>query len=776
MKIISHSGTAISVISGLICGASLLSLVTTKDPNIKSFAFNLGVLTAGISVSAAATSTLSKNSLDSQVQEFLSKNDNELNRLKLQNQRLETENTKYKNILQEVQGFNEKLKLQVNNQEEIIKGLQLATELKLQELVRKLSTEDTFHLELTTAIKDEFYQLIFYRIDTDYERLGDMAVAKLEDERYQNIHPQLQKYYQNIKNYRNQHCDDLKSIPQLEGTALEVIKSVADIYFNVSDQISALKVRFRNLLNTEERLTLGELNNALLEYQDPKQYVPAEKVKKALSLSAIGNEEIILKLSNSFNLNKASFEELKEQVADLLDEIDAKNLEIHDLKNEVRKLNLPRHFYGSSNIPLAGNDIINYYYEKYGYRLDGMNWEESETGYKLLFSIRRNPGIGKKELEADNSIEQLAAFTNALHKTLPEFDFNYQHCLLTLSVQLRKVVKPELTPDDIFRECDVIRADKFGSTIKRYHIDKTGKPTLRVMSATGGGKGIMVKNLVDFYLQNIPGYEIWLSDPQHGSDEDYWYCDKTAKSPSEAKQLFNRYAQVLRQRDDKTSTNPKTPIIAVFDEFDKKHDLEDKKTASDIWTTIRHHNMRLVLIGQCSEVGRNKWTWDDMLNCGLLFIENGIDTFVKHATKDLGMKADDFDAFVVRYNKVSKWMVQANKEIDLPENHYRIACLYVNGRAYLMELPRALKAPLTSGKSWLVSEPFETSKPEDTMTQWTEISHPSELHKPAICCKHCGSTKFEKHSRVKDAAKHRYLCLNVECGKTFVADKLTNSN
>ncbi|MFL9458390.1 hypothetical protein AB0758_46165 [Tolypothrix bouteillei VB521301_2] len=393
--------------------------------------------------------------------------------------------------------------------------------------------------------------------------------------------------------------------------------------------------------------------------------------------------------------------------------LEQRNLVINDLTNEVenllhenKELQKPLLAIGTSDYALAANRIANYYHQNYGYKLDVISWQENETGYSILFATRRNPGLTESELLPHNTLEQLAAFTNALQGTLPKFTFNYQHSTVTLEVTLRKPVSKEITVEDIFRECGILRAELFGQTIRKYHIEKTGKPTLRVMSATGGGKGIAVKNLLNYYLQNLDGYEIWLSDPQHGSEEDYWDCEKAAINPNQASTLFNKFAQLLRSRDAKTSSDPNIPVLAIFDEFDKKHDLDDKKTASEIWTTIRHHSMRLVLIGQSGEVGKNRWTWDEMNNCCLLFISNAIDTFIKHADKDLGMNSETLEKFTKNYNKAFKWIAKANVDIS-PENQYRLAALYCNGQALLLEIPPAFKGILSDGKSWLASKPFE---------------------------------------------------------------------
>jgi len=78
--------------------------------------------------------------------------------------------------------------------------------------------------------------------------------------------------------------------------------------------------------------------------------------------------------------------------------------------------------------------------------------------------------------------------------------------------------------------------------------------------------------------------------------------------------------------------------------------------------------------------------------------------------------------------------------------------------------------PLFSADEFLDS----LSTPAQKEVSPNPVSVPVSL--PQIQCPHCGSEKFKKNRAVTDADKYRYLCLNVECNKTFVADRLTNSN
>jgi predicted RNA-binding Zn-ribbon protein involved in translation (DUF1610 family) len=441
--------------------------------------------------------------------------------------------------------------------------------------------------------------------------------------------------------------------------------------------------------------------------------------------------------------------------AQLLDLLEQRNLVIDDLQKQNETLSkvvdFPFEMYGGSKYAENANKIARYYGQLLGKKLDCLDWQETELGYRLIFSVRRNPSVTLNQLKQNESLEQIAYLAQALDGTTPEFTILTHNATISLDVQTRRAIKKALpTIEDTFRECGVIRADLFGATVAKYHIDKTGKPTLRVMSATGGGKGIAVKNLMDYYLKNVDGYEIWLSDPQDGSEEDYWDCEKAATTPTTASNLFNKFATLLRSRDAKTSTEPSTPILGVFDEFDKKHPMDDKLTASQIWTTIRHHSMRLILIGQSGEVGKNKWTWDEMMNCSLLFITDAIPTFIKHAEKDLQMNPIKLKKFVDAYNKAKTHIDDANKDIE-PENQYRLAALYCGGQTLLLEIPSAHKGLLTDGRSCLVTTPFEKA---NLINKSVEAAQELTVN---LFCPHCDSPNIIKKG-TNSKGRQLYSC------------------
>ncbi|MEO0933842.1 MAG: hypothetical protein AAFY21_08810, partial [Cyanobacteria bacterium J06641_2] len=100
---------------------------------------------------------------------------------------------------------------------------------------------------------------------------------------------------------------------------------------------------------------------------------------------------------------------------------------------------------------------------------------------------------------------------------------------------------PVLKDDEIYRFLE--KSSAFGQIIRdAQNHRKGGKPTLRIMSGTGGGKSLVGKLIIQEYCNRENDYEIRLSDPLHGSDQDYWNCPKVATDKKSAHKAFLDYA------------------------------------------------------------------------------------------------------------------------------------------------------------------------------------------------------------------------------------------
>ena len=399
------------------------------------------------------------------------------------------------------------------------------------------------------------------------------------------------------------------------------------------------------------------------------------------------------------------------------------------------------------------NYIANELWENYQIALKLHGVIETETGFKAGYGYSNTANREYIAQCIDTNREQWRDLKGIYQINQPHLP---KH-LPVIEVSFIIDRPPVLKDDEIYRFLE--RSTAFGQIIRdAQNHRKGGKPTLRIMSGTGGGKSLIGKLIILEYCNHETDYEIRLSDPLHGSEQDYWNCPKVATDKKTAHKAFLDFANEHKARSNKTSTNKNQKILGMFDEFDKQHSQDDKKLAAEIWTAIRHNKMRLILFGQSAEVGGTSWTWDDMNNCSMLFLGDGIATAIKHY-KDIGFSVKYKNQLQRQYEQIKDWLKDKNQGLDAAKE-YRVALLVIGQDAKFLELPPAQIEPVSNNKSWVVSTSFQNldRDKEQVTTVDTKV-------KPT--CPDCGTA-----SNTPFGKTGRYKCLNTDCSrKTFTPKK-----
>lgn len=400
-------------------------------------------------------------------------------------------------------------------------------------------------------------------------------------------------------------------------------------------------------------------------------------------------------------------------------------------------------------------------------------------GYKTVDDITYFACNYPLSMGGTNTALRINSNLKDLQTTLGLYSLKVEHDKIhdCIAVSYRINAPKPPSDDDIYKQ-GLIPASLFCDTIFKATDHTTqGKPTLRIMAATGEGKGIVTKNLVG-YFSELEEWEIWISDPLHGSDQDYWDAPKIATDNKEAKQAYKLFHQLHRTRkDDKVNGFTDRYVLGIFDEFDKQHSDTDKETAKDIMTALRHTKQRQMLIGQCAEVGSNGWSWDDMKNCSMLVLGDSIGTLCKHLVKDLGWTIKKSNEVKRKYEKFSDWAQKKNESNpDIPnENAYRIGLLVVGSRYDFLELPNAHKGIIRSGKGILRdSLSINTQKVTSTNSNSDNLEGTQKtVLQVEIKCPHCESTSYSRNGKTKTSTPvQKYVCKN--CSKSFTHNDLIN--
>ena len=315
-------------------------------------------------------------------------------------------------------------------------------------------------------------------------------------------HSDYQEYFQSILDeFETYKIKFLKKIEEYEAVdtfddlldiGLELQEMIIDKSFELRSKAQQILIKDLGAI-LDDSLPVDELeeiiNTLTGQAKEKIELVEAnlEADKRAIASEwVVSNEQIVSSYKNNYTdvLNNAK---------EALNRIDT-------LEKELTELRKPLQLFGDSTYARAANSISGWYYSKYQYLLDAINWEEIETGFKILFSIRRNPGLTEQEIYADNSREQLAAFTNALHPTLPEFEFNRQNSTATLTVQLRQKVKKVVSPEEFTQNLrDTLQPPE--ALIKfvgdAYHVG--------LWAETGSGKTTAMSNIIGGMFQELGG-------------------------------------------------------------------------------------------------------------------------------------------------------------------------------------------------------------------------------------------------------------------------------
>jgi chromosome segregation ATPase len=186
----------------------------------------------------------------------------------------------------------------------------------------------------------------------------------------------------------NFHCSLVNEITSLDGTVSEILTNAIDIYSQVNDEIAAIRVRFRNLLNIDERRALDNAYETLADYS--KKFTPIDKAQGLLNEYSQFQKKQLENLYKSINENDNSLEEMRGQVSDLLNQLDAQHLKIAQLNQQILDLKKPLKWsFAQSRELQIGNLIIEYFWQS-GIYLDRTHSQGDVYSVKLYFQIDRN--------------------------------------------------------------------------------------------------------------------------------------------------------------------------------------------------------------------------------------------------------------------------------------------------------------------------------------------------------------------------------------------------
>ncbi|MBW4607214.1 MAG: hypothetical protein KME22_08310 [Hassallia sp. WJT32-NPBG1] len=763
---------SLTVVASLLCLGGVLSFVKSKQP----LAVNIIVASASVAISSELISRNNHKKANEQLADIAANHTKEW-------QVLNTQLEQQTKVLKEAETLRDELQQEFSNASDTIilknqtieilqskvNQLIASFELKTQELDSKLQQEDMRYQELIDVFKGLIFEHLNDRIYKFFNSLDESISKKLDSEDYQAIHDNLLPFKDKLQLHYDAHCQLLKSIDEIDGELPDIVTDILGIYSRIVDEQTALKTRFRNLLNLDERRSLEDAYNTLADYS--KTHTPITKAKKLLGEYNAFQKNQLNNLGEQLEHNVNSLSEMRGQVFDLIAQIERISLEKVALKDELAKLNQPQiwRLAQGSNELTKGNIIINYFWSK-GIKLDRAFTNGDVYESKIYYHTDNNPRtlVFKELNDHSEALQQLCLTLKPI-----TFDWDADKGLMVASLTWKAREKEEKL--DELSDKAIERLARSWDTWKK-HAKKWNR--IRITGGSGAGKSPLTERIVSEQLQHkkVKAIDaIKLYNPQSGSRKDNWSFPSVGKTHQDSIRGVAELTALCGRKYQGSFG------IWVFDEVDsslrqapgKKRptadDPEPEPTMSanmlSIITQIDHTSQAVFYLGQGANTGKipntTKGDWNNLVAIHIngnskdyLRLADHIDT----ESKDKLMKQADL---------LQKYCDRKNSELGLDRvepGAYRYALVDEFGeKQYFVMLP------LFSADEFLDSLSTPAQKESSVKPSLVAVSLPQ------IQCPHCQSKEFKKHSRVADAHKYRYSCLNVECKKTFVADVLTNT-
>lgn len=741
--------TFITTIAGLLLtGASIITFVTSDKQNTRNFSLNFGLLTLGVSVGSLAASNLMATKVLGEDERITNKFTSEIKGLDRINTELKDRLFIQKSVLTEHETKVNELEKLVAEKDIVVQNLRVAFEnlqretvIKHRELDAQLARENTDRIDLYAEIIKAFSSDLNYKIDESYNGLARSVESKLASQKYTVLHSRLQDFWNKLRDSLATSRKLLLDLQEIEFSTTEL----TDIYFAISGEIATRKVQYRNLLNTVERTTLKEFEEELRERRDPQNYVPKSKVIQALDSNDAyyGNQKDYFSTALSQQLENLN--NLRENVSDLINQIDEKNLEIANLKSEINQNRKPLKWTLANSRELEiGNMIIDYFWKDgTGYYLDRSFHESDGYDCKLYFQIDRNPRqIVENELNERS--EELQQFCRVLKPVT--FKYSGSKGLMVATVTLKE--RPKAEPlADISRIC---KPHTF------FKAAVSGYERWRVTGGSQAGKSPTAQFIADaITAYSSKEVKVRLFNPQHGSKKDNWQYRAEGRNAEECLKGFKTLGDEIKYRQSKKLSTD-TFDLFIFDELDS---IIDEMGATKVKQPLRyaikqasHQDVGIIIIGQSSAANVvSGMTWSDWNSTAQFHLGDNAKLFIENRwDKEPELR----DEYLKQFATVRDFYQRKNDELGLTISDYgyfRFAFVAIpNQKAYFIEIPAFIFEP--------VEKPEASAQLDEKIEPIAHAVRSTAQPTPENCPK-CGSTNLGTHGALRHKCK--------DCGKTW---------
>lgn len=623
----------------------------------------VGYIGMGGSVSGFVASVITKKKLAKSAtgivivkNEQIQKSIDDISKLNIEYRALEAKKEKVLELANQALKLQEELKILQESNDELI-----GEKSKLKEQLQEVIANSTVNLE---NIKQIVLEAIGERQRALYQALEGLT---------------RRKEYPLPADCVNILKTDIDEIIKRYFSALQEAFCVEDscnILHWATDELANVKVRmikshqsFRINALISQVTKLEEVNN---EWQQAG-LVPRSTLEKVKADCIARLKEFHLDAKSQLGEVWGYANELEKQLPEDEKFFERLKTELQNYERKLEEASKPHRFVGTTEQAKVGNALIDYYLRS-GIVLDAIDWMGTEVGYKLMFHFGRNGVyISPDQLHENDARQQIKVMTSSL--SLPEFKQSERGGHLYLEVQQRLPQKR-----DNVKESQRILLD-LDKAIAKIIASLSDKPTIRIMGATGEGKGVMARYLLNRILESNNWYTR-LHDPQDGSSEDYWGIPKVSRQGTELeKALIGIHDQMI----DREANGWKIGTLDILDEIDTHLDKQAKKdNFIDLISRIRHLGMKLILIGQNPKVGRAGFEWTDMEQMTCIYMGASAYSAVLNNPQ---LKPKE-TKLTKEYTQLSEHFEELNEGLDGNERHLFGLVIIPGKTPFWIELPR----------------------------------------------------------------------------------------
>jgi predicted RNA-binding Zn-ribbon protein involved in translation (DUF1610 family)/ADP-ribose pyrophosphatase YjhB (NUDIX family) len=507
--------------------------------------------------------------------------------------------------------------------------------------------------------------------------------AKASNPQTSDLLPQLQRLAGEVKHVATDHLTHIANLPHFSDPQ-SFLKEAVSLLQQEFEELSALKVKYRNTLNTGDKLIFHseiskqqtEVDKLRLELEQFRQdSIPRSQHEAILSEFQVRKDEAFQSVVEQAEALETELnQETDSYVQKLLNQIDLATREIARLKEQVDDLRKPHNFNPATRDDLRiGNQIIEYFW-LHGIILDRAGSDYRKHEAVLHFHTDRNPRLvlpGELNEHADKLPQVLRCLNT------PKFDYDSESGLMSVKLALSR--KPPIGAEDVSRLWkSKSQFEKLASQWIR----------VRVIGGSEAGKSPTAENIAVCLLKAHPG-KVKLSNPQYHSRKNYWSIPVTWTFHKESIEGMKEVAERVEKRSSGLEGFEEF-VLYMFDEIDSTF-VKHKSASQYVLSAVKqasHQNLGMVFIGQNANASEYPgMDRSDFENCVNVHIGGN----AKHAIVNSNMSSELKSELQNQYDKLMEFCEAKNAELSLDRTDpqaYRFALVIEPQRKpYFIELP-----------------------------------------------------------------------------------------